>query len=358
MRSAHLNSLRRQIASQLLSKGPILKSRPLIASVAIIALSLGAVTPGAAFAASPSSKPTPTAAAPVGTVPGAESPAEQTPTSPPVPAPRIESWTPTSHSLTIDGKTTLDLFAQPAFKRGADGWTAIDATITAGSGEFPFQALGLANPVRFGMSADALMTINTLGGPLAFGLEGATVNPPTLSEGVVTYPGVFPGVDLEFDTDGGRVGKHLVLANERAQSDFEFSITDPQHTLGTPTKGANEAWTFSAQVGFATGIELPAPAAWTQAEKGPGLPGSAHQDVSVTETGYAIDLSVDQLWAESATYPLVLDPAVQWTDQTWIDDDGLAVAFAPTGAADCEGGPCQLADPGTDAETRTGSKRG
>jgi RHS repeat-associated protein len=347
MRSSHLNSIQHQNASQRGSQRLGFGSRPLIATVAVIALSLGTVTPGPAFAESPSSRPTPTASAPVGTVPGAKSPAEPTPTSPPVPAPRMESWTPTSHSWTADGETTLDMFAQPAFKRGADGWTAIDSTITAGTDEYPFQALGLANPVHFGIGAEDLMTIDTVGGPLVFGLEGATVNPPTLSEGVVTYSGVFPGVDLEFDTEGERVGKHLVLADDQARSEFKFSITDPQHTLGTPTKDASEAWSFSAQVGFATGIALPAPAAWTQADKGPGLPGSAHQDVTVTEAGYAIDLSVDPLWAESAAYPLVLDPAVQWTDETWVDDDGLAVAFAPTGENDCIGGhgPCQLVDP-------------
>jgi RHS repeat-associated protein len=202
----------------------------------------------------------------------------------------------------------------------------------------------LANPVHFGVTAGALITIDTARGPVVFGLEGATVNPPTLNKGVVTYSAVFPGVDLELSTDGGRIGKHLILADKHAQSKFQFTITDPQHTLGKPAKHAGEAWNFSAEVAFATGIALPAPAAWTQADKGPGLPGSAHQAVSVTGGGYAIRLSVDPLWAKTASYPLVLDPAVQWTDETWADNDGLAVAFAPTGATDCDNGPCQLAD--------------
>ena len=320
--------------------------RALVALVSVVALSLSVVPAGAAFAGSTASVPTPTGPAPKGTVAGGDLGVEPTPTSPEVATAPIESWTPTSHSVTVDDQTTLDLFSQPAFKRGVDGWSAIDSTISASSGTYPFEALGLVNPVHFGTDASALITIDTVSGPVLFGLEGATVNPPTLKDGVVTYRQVFPGVDLQFTTAGGRIGKYLILADEHAQSAFHFSIIDPQHTLGQPTKDANdEGWTFSADVAFATGISLAAPAAWTQADKGPGLPGSAHQAVSITGTGYGINLSVDPMWAETAAYPLVLDPAVQWTDEIWQDDAGLAIAFGPIGATDCNGGPCQLADP-------------
>lgn len=205
--------------------------------------------------------------------------------------------------------------------------------------------MGLANPVHFGTSAGALVTIDTVNGPVVFGLEGANVNTPTLNKGVITYADVFPGVDLEFRTEGGRLGKHLVLANENAKSEFRFTITDPEHSLGDPVEGENESWAFPAAVAFGTGIELPAPAAWAKANTSGGLPGSAHQSVAVTAQGYAIDLSVDPLWAETASYPLVLDPAVHWTDEIWTDGDGLVVGFAPTGATDCDGGPCNLAGP-------------
>jgi|GEM_PF-841583 len=267
----------------------------------------------------------------------------------------MESWTPTTHSVTVDGETTLELFRQPAFKRDADGWSSIDSTITPGTGDYPFEALELANPVHFGVSAEALVTIDTVSGPVVFGLEGATINAPTLNDGVVTYAGVFPGVDLEFRTIGGRVGKHLVLADAQAKSDFRFTVADPEHTLGTPAEGVGESWTFAAAVAFRTGIELPAPAAWSQSEVGSGFPGTAHQDVSVTAGGYAVDLSLDSEWAMSASYPVVLDPAIEWTDEIWTDDDGLAVAFGPSGATDCDGGPCQLADP-VDGAVRIGNQ--
>ena len=144
MRSFHRDSFEHKNVPNATTTGPQFGSRAivtLVAMVAVATLSLGMVTAGPAVAASPSSAlaptapivpPRPTAPAPVGNVPGSSSPAKQTPTSAPVAAARIESWTPTSHSLTTDGKTTLDLFAQPAFKRGVDGWTTIDSTITAG----------------------------------------------------------------------------------------------------------------------------------------------------------------------------------------------------------------------------------
>jgi RHS repeat-associated protein len=350
MRPSSVHPCARRAASHSSRRGLAFAFRRMVAVVATVAVSQGVVTVSPAFAEPQVPIPPAASAAPSGTVPGAEAPAAQTPTSSPVAAARMESWTPTSHSVTVDGETTLDLFPQPAFKRGADGWTAIDSTITPGSGDYPFEALELANPVHFGLTADALVTIDTVSGPVVFGLEGATVNTPTLSDGVITYPGVFPGVDLEFRTDGGRIGKHLVLADESARSNFQFTITDPGHTLGDPTEGAGESWTFSAAVAFATGIELPAPAAWSQTDAGTGLPGTAHQDVSVTGNGYAIDLSVDSEWAATASYPLVLDPAIQWTDEVWEErgddeEDRLSTAFGPTGATDCDGGPCPLADP-------------
>jgi hypothetical protein len=196
MRPSSVHTCARRAASHSSRRGLAFAFRRMVAVVATVAVSQGVVTVSPAFAEPQVPRPPAASAAPSGTVPGAEAPAAQTPTSPPVAAARMESWTPTSHSVTVDGETTLDLFPQPAFKRGADGWTAIDSTITPGSGDYPFEALELANPVHFGLTADALVTIDTVSGPVVFGLEGATVNTPTLSDGVITYPGVFPGVDL------------------------------------------------------------------------------------------------------------------------------------------------------------------
>jgi len=315
--------------------------RPVSGAMAAIVAAVLVFSTVSAAPASADPIPAPSAtAAPKGTVPGAAAKPAKTPTLKAVKTATIESWTPSTHSVTKDGKTTLDLFAQPEFKQDSKGWSAVDPTITAGKGTFPFEALGLANPVHFGRSADALVTIDTVNGPVVFGLDGANINAPTLSKGVVTYKGVFPGVDLEFRTEGGRVSKHLVLADSTTKSAFRFTITDPGHTLGDPVEGANESWTFPASVAFGTGIALPAPAAWAKVDGG-GLPGSAHQKVSTTTHGYAIDLSVDPLWAQTASYPLVLDPAIVWTDEAWA----LTAAFAPTGATDCGTGPCPLAHP-------------
>ncbi|MGV8972818.1 MAG: RHS repeat-associated core domain-containing protein [Rhodoglobus sp.] len=317
--------------------------RTAIVGVVVAAVGLGSISAIPAVAAPEVRHAAP---APTGTVPGTDTEAPVTPVSEPVDVAPIESWTPSTHSVTDDGETTLDVFAQPAFKRVAAGWTPISSTITAGTGQFPFEALGLANPVHFGTTAEALLTLDTASGSVAFGLAGANVTTPTLHKGVITYADVFAGVDLEFRTNGDRVGKHLVLADENAQQAFTFTINDATHSLGDPTEGAGEAWSFESSIAFGTGLELPSPVAWAQtAEIAVGLPGSAHQDVSVNAGGYSILLTVDPLWVESATFPVVLDPAVQWTDETWHDDDGLDVAFGPIGNTVCDGGPCQLADP-------------
>lgn len=86
---------------------------------------------------------------------------------------------------TVDGQTTLDLYGQPAFRRDQDGWVAIDTTITPGSGEYVFEALGLSNPVHFGTTAEALVTLDTVDGSVVLGLPGATIAAPTLTDGGV-----------------------------------------------------------------------------------------------------------------------------------------------------------------------------
>lgn len=316
------------------------------AVVAVVATTFSVGLAPATTVSGDKGEPTPSVVdMPQGTVAGTDVEMLTTPVSPAVETARIESWTPSSYSVTEDGQTTLDLFSRPEFKREADGWVRIDSTITKGSKKYPFEALGLANPVRFGASADELVTIETVNGPIVFGLKGATMNAPTLNKGVVTYADVFEGVDLEFRTDGGRLGKHLVLANEDSPTQFQFTITDPEHWLGDPTEGEYQAWSFSKAVAFGTGITLPSPAAWSQKTEDAGLPGSADQHVELTADGYEINLSVNALWAETAQYPLVLDPAVEWIDDIWTYDNGIASAFAPIGATDCDGEPCPLVDP-------------
>ncbi len=240
----------------------------------------------------------------------------------------------------------MDLYPAPAFRQDAEGWHAVDPSITRGSGAYPYEALGLSNPVHFGATATALVTIDTVGGPIALGLDGASVGAPRLLDGVVRYDDVFDGVDLELSTAGGRLGKHFILEDADSGQAFRFTINDPEHLLGEPAEGAGESWQFDNLTGFGVGLTLPAPAAWSSADGSTsGLPGTAHQQVSVTATGYTIDLSVDELWAETAEFPVVLDPAVEWTDEEWTNSSGLQVAFAPSGSATCNGAPCRLVDP-------------
>ena len=313
-----------------------------IPAVAAALLLAGLTPPLVAGAEEPAPPVVATPEAPVG--PGL--PEVATPHSAPPADPTTESWTPTTHAVTKDGETTLALYAQPAFKRTAAGWTKVDPAITLGAGASPFEALGLVNPVHFGATADALVTIDTLAGPVVMGLDGATVGVPTLKDGVLTYAGVFPGVDLLLSTAGGRLSKQLVLEDAGARESFRFTIADAEHTLGRPTEGKNESWAFPTATAFGTGLELPAPAAWEQTDDSAmALPGAAHQRVTASTQGYSVALSLDPLWAQSASFPVVLDPAIEWTDDGWYDDSGLAVGFGPTSATACDGDPCQLADP-------------
>lgn len=267
----------------------------------------------------------------------------------------IESWTPTTHTTSDGETTTVEVFAQPAFKRSAEGWAPVDPTITAGTDEWAFDALGLVNPVHFGRTAERLMAIDGVGGEIVFALPGAQVSAPTIgADGAVVYSGIFPGVDLELRTDGGRLGKRFILADPSAQQSFEFQVSDPAGVLGEPVADDDESWSFTSNVAFDSWLSLPAPEAWSVSEDGgDGIAGSAHQAVHEIDGGYEITLSLDSDWAATSQFPVVLDPAIEWGNETWTDEVELEVAFAPIGSTTCGGGPCLLADP-VDGQTIIG----
>ena len=117
----------------------------------------------------------------------------------------------------------MEVFAQPAFKRSAEGWESVDPAVSAGTGEWAFEALGLVNPVHFGTTAERLVAIDGLGGEIVFSLPGAQVSAPTLgADGAVIYAGLFPGVDLELRTDGGRLGKRFILAKHGYPTNLDY----------------------------------------------------------------------------------------------------------------------------------------
>ncbi|MHA3946548.1 DUF6531 domain-containing protein [Cellulomonas bogoriensis] len=250
--------------------------------------------------------------------------------------------------MSSDGETTTtEIFAQPAFRLGEDGWVEVDATIEAGSGEYPFEAPGLVNPVRFGTSASALVTIETLEGSVSLGLPDAAVSAPTLGEtgSTVTYSEVYPGVDLTFSTATGRLGVQVALAGPDARRDFEFVLDDVDGVLGEAVEDEAGGLSFDGHVAFGTGLRISAPSAWAS---GPA-PGAE----VVSETGrpagqgpdHRLDLSLNLDGFDEVEFPVVLDQAIEWTDEVWEYGLGLEVAYAPVGEAACGGGPCPLVAP-------------
>lgn len=240
-----------------------------------------------------------------------------------------------------DGKTRLEVYAQPKFQRTATGWKELSGKLTEHQGEVAVRADEAARPVWFGSSASKLLQIRLPQGTPVISLPGAKIGRPQVKQTkvnhFVTYPSVAKDTDLVYDVHGSEVKEKFILKSKDAPRSFTFHLSDPKRLLGKPTETAFEGYSFSNEIADGIRLQLASPQAWEQ-KRPAALPGSAHQKVTPRGDGYDITLSVDEKWLAGKAYPIVLDPSLQYT----FDQGTLASAFAPIGATACSGNPCQL----------------
>ena len=256
--------------------------------------------------------------------------------------PLVQTFTPVSRATQqANGKTKVELFSRPAFRRTAAGWKPVSGKITTAKGAFPVRAAEAVRPVWFGTSADALVQIRLPQGAATFSLPGARIKAPKVTQGkgnhFVTYRDVAADTDLSYDVHGSQVKEKLILKSPKAPTSFTFHLSDRDGLLGAPTRGAYGSYTFANPVADGTTLGIAAPQAWEQ-DRPVALPGSAHQQVTPSGDGYDITLRVDKSWMKGKTFPIVLDPTLEYT----YSDGTLASAYAPIGATACNGDPCTL----------------
>ena len=129
-----------------------------------------------------------------------------------------------------DGSRTAQVYAGPIHFRARDGsWTEIDSTLVPS----PLPRFAWQNrrgPVTFAFAAAAgeaeLVRVREGSLTIGFGLAGAS----PLSVGVVddnriTYPDVFPGIDLRFEVQGENLKQALILRRAPSSSlAFQFPL--------------------------------------------------------------------------------------------------------------------------------------
>lgn len=254
----------------------------------------------------------------------------------------LTQYTPTTKAVQqAGGKTRVEFFAQPHFGRTKDGWAELSGELTPGTGEVAVKAERTARPVWFGSSAANLLQIRLPQGNPTFSLPGARIGKPEVAQAkgnhFVTYRDIATDTDLVYDVHGPAVKEKLILRSAAAPTQFTFHLADPKKLLGSPTRTAFEGYRFSQEIADGIHLELAAPQAWEQGHP-VGLPGTAHQKLTPAGDGYDITLSVDPRWMRGKTFPIVLDPTLNYT----FEEATLSSASAPIGATACAGAPCPL----------------
>ncbi|MBW3662146.1 MAG: DNRLRE domain-containing protein [Actinobacteria bacterium] len=136
--------------------------------------------------------------------------------------------------------------------------------------------------------------------------------------GGVVYRDVATDTDLQFLVAPAGVTKKLVLKSPDAPHSFTFELIDPNRLLGeleaTPTGGLQASRLLEGGVR----VELPPPFAYEDVGEGhvPVAmdPASAHLAVEPIAHGWKLVVSVDERWLEGRSYPIVLDPTINFSD--------------------------------------------
>lgn len=251
-------------------------------------------------------------------------------------------FTPTSKTVQLaGGKTRVQYFSQPQFGRTKKGWQELTGDLTPSTGEVAVKADRTARPVWFGSKASNLLQIRLPQGNPTFSLPGARIVKPevtqTKEKHSLTYREVAADTDIVYDLNGAQVKEKLILKSAAAPTKFTFHLSDPKKLLGKPSRTALGGYRFSQEIADGIRLELASPQAWEQGHP-VGLTGTAHQSLTRTGDGYDIILSVDPRWLRGKTFPIVLDPTLNYI----FADSTLRMASAPIGATACAGAPCPL----------------
>ncbi len=223
-----------------------------------------------------------------------------------------ERWTATTHVEQLsDGTHRLEVFTQPTFRRGADGWESLHGRIEQRRGK-PF-APGSSRPLTFGSTAGDVVTMDLGSGPVTLSTPGLDVTRPSIDGSSVLYKDVAADTDLRFTVMPDGFREEYLLTSADAPMSYTTTIADPEHRLGEPVRQDDGGYVFSTV--FPDGLQMRIAGAYAYEELvGPTSADSsaATLQVTVTPQGYDVTKGLDAEWASQATFPVVLDPTVVW----------------------------------------------
>ena len=231
----------------------------------------------------------------------------------------VDTWTPFSHAhRNNNGTSTVDLHVDPTYRKSNGSWTKIDPSVhSTGKPAQPLSAENGLWPVRFGVANTDIVELELDNGPVSLSNAGLSIAAPSGNADGATYAGVAPGADLRYRVTSSGVSEELVLNSANAPTSFTFHLADPHRQRGTLTSAPDGGYVFSTIFDGAVQLEI-APASAYQPVSGvrPVVPdrGSAHLSVVAAGDGFDIAESVDAAWLAGKSFPVILDPTLNFND--------------------------------------------
>lgn len=238
----------------------------------------------------------------------------------PVPASLpVDSWTPFVHThRNANGTVSADMHVDPTYRPSGTTWTAVNPVLGVTTDpQLPFAAPGSLWPIRFGTSNADLFELQLGSGPIVASAPGLAVGVPVHWNNGVLYAGVATATDLRYTVSSTGVKEEIVLNSAQAPTSFTLHLSDPEHQLGTVARAADGGFVFSTVFDGAVRLEVPPAFAYEPSAPGaPPLhdPSSAHLAVVPAGDGFDVSVSVDATWLQGKSFPLILDPSLNFTD--------------------------------------------
>lgn len=261
-------------------------------------------------------------------------PAKAAPVKPPDALPN-EGWTATTHTITSpSGLVTRQIYSQPAFRRSGSTWVPIDTKVAVTSGtQLAATEVGGVKPVHFGSDSGQLVQFDLDGGPITLSASGLTVTAPSLAGNQVLYAGVAPDTDLQYRTLPAGIKEELILKSALSPTAYVFHLADPTGQLGSIQQQPDGSWRFSVKI---DGLWLELAPAFAYQKPTTGVPvidrNSAHLSVVKAGNGFDIRINVDSAWLVGKSFPIVLDPTLNFSagSNTGVDN------YQPSGCGGCK----------------------
>ncbi|HEY4025221.1 MAG TPA: polymorphic toxin-type HINT domain-containing protein [Candidatus Dormibacteraeota bacterium] len=209
-----------------------------------------------------------------------------------------------------DGTLTTALSSSPVNRRLPDGrWAPMDTTLVPAGGAAGWRSAATAIDVRLAADAGAPELARLAldkGHAIAFGLAGAAAATGQVEGSTITYPDVWPGVDVRLEVVGAGVKETLVLRSPAAATSFVF----PLRLTGLRARVAGGQVDL-VDAGGRTRAVVPAGsmADATGAQAGSG---AVSYSLARSDAGPALRMSLDPGWLTDPArqYPVLIDPTV------------------------------------------------